>query len=99
MRKEHIYYVYILANKNNKVLYIGVTNSLFSRIFKHKLKINKNSFTAKYNIDKLVYYEEYQYIKDAIEREKELKKWNRDWKIRLIEKENLAWRDFFTDME
>ena len=99
MRKKHIYFVYILTNKNNKVLYIGVTNNLFSRIFTHKLKENKNSFTAKYNIDKLVYYEEYQYINDAIVREKQMKKWNRKWKIELVEKENPAWRDFFTDME
>ena len=99
MRKEHIYYVYILANKNNKVLYIGVTNSLFSRIFKHKLKENKNSFTAKYNISKLIYYEEYQYIQDAIEREKELKRYRRKWKIELIEKGNSSWRDLFKDME
>jgi len=99
MRKEHIYYVYILTNKNNKVLYIGVTNNLFSRIFQHKIKENINSFTAKYNINKLVYYEEYQYIQDAILREKQMKKWNRDWKIKLIKKENPTWRDFFTDME
>jgi putative endonuclease len=99
MRKEHIYYIYILANKNNKVLYIGVTNSLFSRIFKHRLKENTNSFTAKYNINKLVYYEEYQYINDAILREKQMKKWNRSWKIELIEKDNPTWHDFFTDME
>jgi len=99
MKKEHIYYIYILSNKKNGTLYIGVTNNLFSRIFIHKLKENKNSFTAKYNIDKLVYYEEYQYIQDAIEREKQMKKWKREWKIKLIEKENSAWRDLFVDME
>jgi putative endonuclease len=99
MRKEHIYYVYILASKPNGTLYIGVTNSLFSRIFKHKLKENKNSFTAKYNVDKLVYYEEYQYIQDAILREKQMKTWKREWKIKLIKKENFVWRDLFEDME
>ena len=99
MKKEYIYYVYILTNKTNKTLYIGVTNSLYSRILQHKLKINKKSFTAKYNTDKLVYYEEYQNIQDAIAIEKQLKKWNREWKIELIKKDNPTWRDFFTDME
>jgi putative endonuclease len=75
-----------------------VTNSLFARSFQHKLKQNPASFTAKYNIDKLVYYEIYQYVNDAIDREKELKKWKREWKIVLIEKENPTWRDLFYDM-
>ncbi len=97
MKKEHRYYIYILANKKNGTLYIGVTNNLFNRIFQHKLKQNKNSFTAKYNINKLVYYEIYQYIEDAIKREKQLKKWKRQWKIGLIEKENFTWRDLFLD--
>ncbi len=66
MKKEHEYYVYILSNKRNGTLYIGVTNSLFNRTFRHKLKENQSSFTARYNIDKLVYYESYQYIQDAI---------------------------------
>ncbi|MEA1963121.1 MAG: GIY-YIG nuclease family protein [Patescibacteria group bacterium] len=98
MKKEYIYYVYILTNKTNKTLYIGVTNNLYSRIFQHRLKTNKNSFFSKYNTSKLIYYEEYQYIKDAIKREKQLKKWNREWKIELIKKDNPTWRDFFTDM-
>jgi putative endonuclease len=98
-RKEHRYYVYILASKRNGTLYIGVTNELFRRGFQHKLKINPNSFTAKYNINKLVYFEIYKYIQDAIKREKQLKKYNREWKINLIEKENLAWRDLFRDMD
>lgn len=98
MTKQHIYYVYILASSRNGTLYIGVTNNLFSRAFQHKLKENKDSFTAKYNINKLVYYEEYKYIQEAIKREKQLKKWNRKWKIELIEKENPAWRDLFLDM-
>ena len=63
--KKHIYYTYILTNKRNGTLYIGVTNDLLNRSFQHKLKQNSNSFTAKYNIDKLVYFEEYQYIQDA----------------------------------
>ena len=99
MKKEYIYYTYILASKRNGTLYIGVTNNLYSRILQHKLKTNKKSFTARYNTDKLVYYEEYQNIQDAIVREKELKRYKRQWKIELIEKNNPAWRDFFKDME
>ena len=74
MDKDYRFYVYILANKRNGTLYIGVTNSLFTRVFQHQLKINPNSFTAKYNINKLVYYESYRYIKQAIQREKQIKK-------------------------
>ncbi|MCK4540458.1 GIY-YIG nuclease family protein [Candidatus Parcubacteria bacterium] len=99
MKKDYIYYTYILASKRNGTLYIGVTNSLYSRMLQHKLKINKNSFTAKYSTDKLVYYEEYQNIQDAIVREKKLKRYKRQWKIELIEKDNPAWRDFLKDME
>jgi putative endonuclease len=96
--KNYTFYIYILASKRNGTLYIGVTNSLFTRSFQHKLKQKSGSFTAKYNINKLVYYEIYQYINDAIEREKELKEWRREWKIALIEKENPTWRDLFYDM-
>ncbi|HBI97112.1 MAG: Excinuclease ABC C subunit domain protein [Candidatus Falkowbacteria bacterium GW2011_GWC2_38_22] len=98
MKKDHAYYVYILSCKRNSVLYIGVTNNLFSRIFQHKLHINPESFTAKYKTTKLVYYEEYQYIQDAILREKQMKKWNREWKDNLIKKENPLWHDYFLDM-
>ena len=98
MKREYLFYVYILASERNGTLYIGVTNSLFARIFQHKLKEKPNSFTAKYNIDKLVYFETFQYIDDAIEREKQLKRWNRSWKIKMIEKENPTWRDLFADM-
>jgi putative endonuclease len=98
MKKEHNYYIYILTNKRNGTLYVGVTNSLLTRSFQHKLKENPNSFTAKYNIDKLVYYENYQYINDAIAREKQLKNWQRSWKIELIEKENPVWLDLFCKM-
>jgi len=98
-RKEHKYYFYILANKRNGTLYVGVTNSIFSRSFQHKLKENPGSFTAKHNVTSLVYYEEYQYIQDAIKREKQIKRWRRQWKIELIEKDNPTWRDLFKDME
>ena len=91
------YYVYILASKKNGTLYIGVTNSLFRRTFQHKLKENKNSFTAKYKIDRLVYYEKHQYIVNAINREKQFKKWNRAWKIELIEEFNPSWTNLFNE--
>jgi len=95
--KEHNYYVYILASKKDGVLYIGVTNSLLRRTFQHKDR-SSCGFTSKYFVRKLVYYERYKYIKDALIREKQLKKWNREWKIKLIEQDNLPWRDLFEDM-
>jgi putative endonuclease len=98
MKKEYNFYVYILTNKRNGTLYVGVTNSLLRRTFQHKTKQDKDGFTAKYSISRLIYFENYQYINDAIEREKELKKWERQWKIELIEKENPTWRDLFPDM-
>jgi len=90
------YYVYILASKRNGTLYIGVTNDLERRILEHKQKIRKG-FTEKYNVDKLVYYEDTDDIGEAILREKQLKKWERKWKINLIEKENPTWRDLSED--
>ncbi|MDD5032079.1 MAG: GIY-YIG nuclease family protein [Patescibacteria group bacterium] len=98
MKEERNYYVYILASKRNGTLYIGVTNNLLNRSFQHKIKENKNSFTAKYNVNKPVYYEIFAYIGEAIAREKQLKKLNRKWKIELIEKENPTWRDLFDDL-
>ena len=86
------YYVYILASQPNGTLYIGVTNDLERRLYEHKNKLVKG-FTAEYGADKLVYYEETNDVSAAIQREKQLKKWNRKWKIELIEKDNLQWRD------
>lgn len=99
MGREHNYYIYILANKRNGTLYIGVTKSIYQRVFQHKEKKYQDSFTSKYGIDKLVYFENYQDINQTLEREKQLKKWNRAWKIKLIEKENPTWRDLFLDMD
>jgi putative endonuclease len=86
-------YIYILTNKNNTTLYVGVTSNLTQRMHQHKEKHDKKSFTARYNIDKLVYYEAFQMIGDAIAREKQLKAGSRAKKIALIEKENSAWND------
>jgi putative endonuclease len=95
--QERIYYLYILTNKKRGTLYIGVTNNLFSRGWQHKLMVNPKSFTARYKLNRLVYYETYQYIQDALAREKQLKNWHRDWKINLIEKENPEWKDLFEE--
>ena len=90
------YHVYILANKRNGTLYIGVTNNLERRIYEHKNNLI-DGFTKKYQIHRLVYFEETNDITSALQREKELKKWSRLWKIRLIEKENKNWDDLARD--
>ena len=91
-------YVYILSNKNNTTLYVGVTSNLKQRIVQHKEKHDKKSFSARYNLTKLVYYEAHQMIGDAIGREKQLKAGNRAKKIALIESINPAWLDLFDDL-
>lgn len=87
--------VYILTNVHNEVLYIGVTSDLFQRIPQLTDKFYVNSFTAKYNCNKLVYYETFGRIEDAIAREKVLKKWKREWKDKLITDFNPEWKDLF----
>ena len=81
------YYIYILANKRNGTLYIGVTSNLVKRVYEHKNNIIEG-FSKKYHVHKLVYYEITNDIESAIRREKQLKKWNRKWKLELIEKNN-----------
>ncbi len=88
------YCIYIMTNKNNSVLYIGVTNNLKRRVWEHKNNIG-SSFVKKYKINKLVYFEVFSDISQAIIREKRLKKWNRDWKIKLIESKNPNWSDLY----
>ncbi len=85
--------VYIMSNKPNGVIYIGVTNNIDERIKEHKNKIYPKSFTAKYNCDKLIYFEEFENSEEASIREKQFKKWKRDWKIKLIEEMNPSWSD------
>jgi len=92
MRRKLIYYIYILTNKYNTTSYIGVTNSIFKRLFEHKFGLMEG-FTKKYKTKKLVYLEEYSDIKEAIAREKQLKNWHRDWKINLIKKANPKFED------
>ncbi len=87
-------YVYILASKKNGVLYVGVTNDLRRRVSEHKLG-EVEGFTSHYHVKRLVYYEAFDDIRDAIQREKALKAWKRQWKIELIERDNPDWQDMF----
>ena len=95
MKKE--YFVSILASKPYGTLYIGVTNDLLKRIYEHKNKLVKG-FTEKYNIDRLVYYDSSISIQAAIAREKQLKRWKRQWKINLIEEFNPEWQDLYQNL-
>lgn len=94
MTDEKTYFVYILASKKNGTLYIGVTSNLSRRIYEHKHNLVVG-FSSKYSIYNLVYYELFNSSLDAIKREKQLKKWNRTWKIELIEKRNPHWLDLY----
>ena len=92
---EHGGFIYILTNKNNTVLYTGVTSDLNKRITEHRTGRFKNAFTSRYNVTKLVYYEKFMSIEDAIAREKQLKAGSRKKKIDLIEKLNPEWTDLY----
>ena len=89
------YYVYILTNKHKTVLYTGVTRDLVRRVYEHKTHADPNSFTAKYKIDRLVYFEETSDVNAAIEREKQIKSWSRDRKTNLIFENNPNWMDLY----
>lgn len=91
-----MYYVYLLASKRNGTLYIGITNNLIRRVFEHKHNLVEG-FTSKYGVHMLVHYEETENIESALQREKQLKKWNRKWKLELIEKVNPEWKDLSKD--
>ena len=95
--KSKKYYIYIMTNKYRKVLYIGVTGNLEHRIWQHKNHKLKKSFTDKYNCEYCIYYEEYDYINNAIDRETELKKWNRNKKEALINRLNPEWREIVNE--
>jgi len=91
------YYVYILASRKNGTLYIGVTNDLLKRVYDHKNNLIEG-FTKKYGVHDLVYYEQHNEVGKAIAREKQIKKWKRNWKIELIEKTNPNWKDLYLDL-
>ncbi|MBU0651128.1 GIY-YIG nuclease family protein [bacterium] len=94
---DKLYYTYIITNKPNGTLYIGITSDIIKRVWQHKNKVVEG-FSEKYNLNKLVYFEEYTTPEDAIRREKRLKFWKRQWKIDLIEKNNPDWKDLYEDI-
>ena len=96
--RDKILYVYIMTNQHHTVLYTGVSSDLVGRVWQHKNKITKKSFTARYNIDKLVYYEDAGDPEYAIQREKQIKAGSRQKKIDLIESMNPEWRDLYEDI-
>ncbi|NOT65866.1 MAG: GIY-YIG nuclease family protein [Methylotenera sp.] len=91
------YYVYIMTNKPNGVVYIGVTNDIIRRVYEHKHHLVKG-FTEQYNLDKLVWFEQTEDVTSAIAKEKQLKNWHRQWKINLIEKDNPNWQDLYNEI-
>ncbi|HBO84030.1 MAG: endonuclease [Deltaproteobacteria bacterium GWC2_42_11] len=94
---EKYYYVYILASQRNGTLYIGITSDLIKRVWEHKNKF-VDGFTKEYNVNKLIYYEQHNDPESAIKREKRLKKYNRKWKLNLIEGVNPDWKDLYEEI-
>ena len=92
------YYVYMMTNKYNNVLYTGFTNDLIRRVYVHKEHMDPDSFTARYHVEKLVYYEATTDVRSAIEREKQIKSWNRRRKNQLVESMNPQWRDLYPEI-
>lgn len=91
------YYVYILAKARNSTFYVGVTNDLIRRVYEHKMGL-ADGFTKKYGIKTLVYYEQHEYINEAIRREKLIKKWKREYKVNVIECQNPGWKDLYKSL-
>jgi putative endonuclease len=91
------YFVYILASRRHGTLYVGVTNDLARRVFEHREGLIKG-FTYKYDVKRLVYFELHDDILEAIRREKLIKRWRRDWKIELVERDNPDWRDLYPNL-
>ena len=97
MKKEKKAFVYIMASKRNGTIYIGVTSDLIHRVWQHKNN-EIEGFTKKYKVHKLVYFEQHNNIRSAIEREKQIKKWIRKWKLDLIENKNSEWKDLYGEI-
>ncbi len=93
----NMYFVYILANRKEGTIYVGITSDIIRRCYEHKTKAD-DGFTAEYNVDRLVYFEQHSDVLEAIAREKKLKRWRRKWKIELIERGNPDWRDLYDDL-
>jgi putative endonuclease len=94
---EHNYYIYIITNYTNTTLYIGVTNNLIKRVYQHKSEV-VDGFSKTYKLNKLVYFEQTSDIMSAIQREKQLKNWHRDWKMNLIKQNNPEFKDLYNDI-
>ena len=94
---DRTYFTYLLASKRNGTLYIGVTSDLAGRVWQHKHDVSPG-FTSKYNVKNLVWYEPFDDIRAAIQREKTMKKWPRQWKVNLIEETNPDWRDLYESL-
>ena len=97
MNTREYFYVYILSSFHNRVLYTGITSDLIGRVYQHKNKL-ADGFTKKYNVDRLVWYEQHGDVNEAIKREKLIKRWKRGWKIEMIEKMNAEWRDLYQEI-
>ncbi|MBI1216055.1 MAG: GIY-YIG nuclease family protein [Alphaproteobacteria bacterium] len=95
MQKQ--FYVYIMTNKMNGTLYLGVSNDIIRRVHEHRQKAVKG-FTARYGLTRLVYFEQFNTAMDAITREKQMKKWNRAWKLQLINEKNPEWNDLYDEI-
>ncbi len=95
--KTKQFFVYILASKKNGTVYVGVTSDLIKRVWEHKNGL-VDGFTNQYDVKMLVYYEMHDNAENAIRREKQIKKWRRQWKVNLIEKKNLHWKDLYKDI-
>lgn len=95
--REYNFFVYLMASRLNGTLYCGVTNDLVRRVVEHR-EGTAEGFTAKYGVSRLVWFEQHSDINEAILREKRIKKWNREWKVRLIEERNPDWRDLAVDL-
>ena len=92
------YYVYLLSNTTNSTVYTGVTNNLLKRVYEHKHNLDSNSFTARYHVHKLVYYETTSDVYSAIEREKQIKSWSRSRKNQLVDSMNPRWEDLYGNL-
>jgi putative endonuclease len=97
IRTYNVFYVYLLASRKQGTLYLGVTRDLVHRIYQHREKLTPG-FTSRYDVRRLVWFEVYDDPINAIEREKEIKKWRRSWKIALIEKDNPEWKDLYPEI-
>jgi len=97
MTREKLPCVYVLASKRNGTLYVGVTSDLVKRVWEHKDDLVEG-FTSKYSVHLLVYYEMHEDMLGAITREKQIKKWNRSWKLKLIERDNPEWKDLWAEV-